>query len=440
MMRRSMWIFLVSAMALCASFAAQARLIPMPERELTLYVGEARVIAIPPVTRVAVGDGKLLSVTVVKNHQMVLLAQDAGETTVHLWARDGRQATVTVHIALANIVRVLHNVRDMLGDVRGLKIQAVGDHVVIDGRGLGATDLRFVAQVQKLYPQVVSFVRPAEVRMKRMIYMKVRIMEFDKQALNNLGIEWQNVINGPAFGVLGDLYANGVYRILPSPALAPSFQFYQNQLPLHATNFRNYAGITSELDSVIHLLESSGKAYKLASPELSTRSGGTATFLAGGEIPLPVVSTLGQASVTFKQYGIRLNIQPVADSHGNILARLKTEVSNIDPSVTVQGIPGFLTRRTEAEINCHDGQTIVISGLVSATADEQLTKFPWLGDVPILGELFRSRKFQANRTDLVIFVTPHVVDANSPRNLKAIRKSDRLLKAFKQSLGRGIVD
>jgi pilus assembly protein CpaC len=186
---------------------------------------------------------------------------------------------------------------------------------------------------------------------------------------------------------------------------------------------------------------SNGDAGVLASPELATRSGGEAKFLAGGQVPLPVTSPTGQISVTFKDYGIKLNVMPVVDDNNLIQAKLETEVSSIDPSVRVQGIPGFLTRSTSSDINLKSGQTIVLSGLVNQDLSNNINKFPWLGDVPILGVFFKSKNFQANRSDLVMFVTPTVVDPSSTANQQRLDKGKQLRDRFEGILGKkGIVD
>jgi pilus assembly protein CpaC len=171
-----------------------------------------------------------------------------------------------------------------------------------------------------------------------------------------------------------------------------------------------------------------GQAYILANPRLVTRSGGTATFLAGGEVPIPVSAGFGAVSVTYKNYGVKLKIQPDVDHQGNILATVDTAISQINPALTVQGYPAFLTRKTDSVVNVHSGQTIVLSGLIHATGANSINKLPWLGDIPILGTLFRDTQFQHNQSELVIFVTPEVINPNSPANRAMIRQGRQKLQ------------
>ena len=154
----------------------------------------------------------------------------------------------------------------------------------------------------------------------------------------------------------------------------------------------------------------------LAEPNLTTRSGETASFLAGGEFPIQSVSGLGAVDVEFKEYGIKLDIEPVVDENQNIVSRVMAEVSSIDPSVSIGSIPGLLTRKTESVINVKNNETIVISGLVSSEMSKSVSKFPFLGEIPILGELFKSRDFRDKKSELVIFVTPTIVYPGEERH------------------------
>jgi pilus assembly protein CpaC len=144
--------------------------------------------------------------------------------------------------------------------------------------------------------------------------------------------------------------------------------------------------------------------------------------------------------VEYKDYGIKLHLEPLVNAQGDISAKIETEISKIDPSVTVAGFPGFLTRRANTELNVHEGDTIVISGLVDANAARTIDKVPGIGQIPVLGELFKSRAFQANRTDLVVFVTPYIIDANSRRNQDLIKRSDQLRDDFRNNAGPDIVN
>src|SRR5690606_20949803 len=203
--------------------------------------------------------------------------------------------------------------------------------------------------------------------MKPTVLMDVRIMEFRRNALRDLGIQWQSTIDGPSGGAIRD-FDTSFYRILPDGS--PFEDLVDGMPPINS--WATYFGLATSITSRINLLTESGDAYELASPQLSARSGGTASFLAGGEIPIPMVGAFGATTVEFREYGIKLDIEPIVNGNGEISAVVSTEVSKIDPSVAVQGIPGLLTRKTDTEMNVRDGQTIVISGLVNIEGSKEI--------------------------------------------------------------------
>jgi len=239
--------------------------------------------------------------------------------------------------------------------------------------------------------------------MEKMIRMNVKIVEVRKSAVKELGIDWANSANGPAFSTVGDFFSNNLYSNYGDSGIS-------TELPNRISSFSTHFGIATSITSQINFLAANGDAITLAEPMLSSKNGGSAKFLAGGEVPYPVTGANGQVTVEFKEYGIKLEVSPFADDMGNVSTKIFTEVSQIDPAVTVLGAPGLLTRRTETEINVVTGKTIVISGLLTAESSEDIDKLPGLGDIPYLGALFRSENFRNQATELVVFVTPEVVD------------------------------
>ncbi|GFZ93725.1 type II and III secretion system protein family protein [Dyella caseinilytica] len=431
----ALWLF-----AHCVP-VARADAVVIPD-QITMYAGQALVQNAPgSLTRVAVGDGKMMQVKVLGDRQMVLIASKEGDTSLQLWMSDGSQRSVAVHIVVGNTDQVADLVRQLLGSGGPISVNAVGGNVVLSGNNLSPSDVAHVTAIRKLYPQVLDFTSANAVNMQPMVLMKVRIMEFDKTSLNQVGIQWDSVIAGPSGGLVHDWVTNPYYRVQSSGFNGVDGTGSNVILPTRVPGTASYFGIATSIGSQINLLEQDGKAWELAAPQLSARSGGTADFLVGGQVPIPISNgVLGQVQVDYKDYGIKLHIAPVVNSDGEISTDLSTEISRIDPTVTVQGYPGFVTRRTETQVNVHEGQTIVISGLVDAQGSKDYDKFPGLGDLPVLGPLFRSRNFQAKRTELVVFVTPIVVDANSPDNKKEIEHSDHLRDDFRKTIGSDIVD
>lgn len=426
------WGLVFFVVALFSS-AVAAQVAPLPD-SLTMYAGQAAVHSINGVLkRVAVGNGDLVEVKTLGRSELVIIANTPGDTSLHLWMQDGSQRDVALHVIAGNTDQTVPVVRELLAGVAGIQVQAVGGNIVITGGELDAAGAQRIAAVQKLYPQIVNFTSADPVGMRPTVLMDVQVMEFDRNALEELGIRWDSTIAGPGGGLIKDFTTNDYYRLVPDGS-----PFTDLALPLKGLGTQAFMGIATSIASRINLLVNKGKAFALASPQLSARSGGTAEFLAGGEVPIPVSSLFGQTQVTFKEYGIRLQIEPVVNDANEISATMMTEVSRIDPSVTVGGIPGFLTRRAKTEINVRSGETIVISGLTDLNAAKSADKFPLLGDIPVLGRLFRSDNFRANRSDLVIFVTPRVVTPQSPENQAVLDRGQRIRDDFDATLGKDI--
>jgi len=221
---------------------------------------------------------------------------------------------------------------------------------------------------------------------------------FQQPVFAGSGIGGSNAIN-PASPPLSPITAAGVLS-----GAAP-FGFLVGQL-------------SNRLQVAVNALEQSGAARSLAEPNLVALSGDTASFLAGGEFPVPEVGATGTPSFGFQPYGVGLSFTPTALRNGIINLVIKPEVSEIDPThtVTVAGtsVPGLITRKASTTLELRDGQSFMLGGLLQNNGTNDIDQLPWLGDVPVLGALFRSTEYQKNETDLVILVTPHIVKPMTP--------------------------
>lgn len=416
-----------------AGIAGAAEPSASPTTEISLYIGEVKTLPVTRIQRIAIGNGKLITTNVLEK-ELLLLGEQSGRTSMMIWTTDGKELKYTVNVVPTDISDTQRRLSALLANMPGIKVDRVGQHVVVTGNA-SKPDLSRIASIAGLFPQALNMVREEEVTMKRMVYLKLQIVEMKKSLAENIGIAWDTSISGPAGGAAIDTRTNDLFRI---PQQSPGFP----ALPLSIQSFRGYFGIATAITSRINLAVSNGDAWVLATPELSTRSGGEAKFLAGGQIPVVTpASGLSPATVTYKDYGIKLSIKPVADDKGYVSSAVSTEVSTIDNSVAVNNQPGFLTRQTDSEINVQAGQTMVISGLVNQDLARDVQRVPWLGELPILGPLFRSTNFRSGRTDLVIFVTPTVVDPTSTINRERLDKALDMQEKFQQRLGpKGIVD
>ena len=383
--------------------------------ELELFVGETRVLPSPKVARIAVGNGRVLSASVVDERDILLIANDAGATMIHTWASDGRTRRYNVQVRPADMSRTTREILDFLSGSSNVKARAVGDRVLVEGQNLTDEQLFRIDELAKRYPQIVNFT--TRVGWERMILMDVKVVEFRKDKLRELGVRWDTSAPGFNAGVAGDIITGGF--VVNPPAGTGGVQGIES-LPRPIDPFRWYFGIVSAITSRLNLLEREGDAVVLATPQLTARSGSSAKFQAGGEIPYSVVNQNGFVTVQFKNFGIILEVKPRADTTGAIRSEILAEVSEPDPSVSsLQGVPGLRTRRTQTEFNVRSGETMVLSGLLERRKGVTYERVPGLGRIPILGYLFQSKRFADGESELVIFVTPVIVTAqDSPLNAR----------------------
>lgn len=412
-------------------FAAQALAAPTQETELTMYVGEAKVLNEPGVRRLAVGNGQVLNATVLDERQVLVLAEEEGQSSLYVWRRAGGEHAYTITVVPANVGRLMTEVRALLGDNDKVRTRVIGDKIILEGSDLTDEQARRVEEIGKRYPLIVNLI--SRVGLEPMVVTDVRILEFRKTALRDLGIRWStDSIAGPTYGVLGDISRSAPFVQPPegTGTAAGRGPVVGSRISPFATYFELNSTITSAISAAV----SKGDATFLAEPRLTTKSGGSAKFLAGGEVPIPVDNGFGSVTVQFKPYGVKLEVTPIVGESGAINMTVLTELSAIDAELTVRDVPAFLTRRTDTQVNLQTNETLVVSGLFDGVATKSLEKVPGLGDVPVLGELFRSRRFRRNETDLVILLTPRLVFSRAAEakaeTENAEQKSDRAEQQF----------
>lgn len=399
-------------------FSARATVLQELPSTLTLYVGQMVLIKTGGVSRVAVGNGKTLEARVLDSANMLVTAQDAGDSTLHVWDKSGGVRKVKVRVNIADLDRIADELREITRGISGVGIRRIGERIILDGSNLDPAAVERLNTIADLYkPVVVSLATAERIRVDRMVDIQVRIVEFSRTALDDLGVRWNSSTDGFSFGVFSDIASSGSYRILPENSSTFTTSTPEGQSFLSRTRRQpeSYFGLALSLSSRLNLLVQRGNALLLASPNLSTRSGGEAKYLAGGEIPLPTLSTFGVGSVDFKPYGVRLNIKPIADGEGNISGSILTEVSSIDRTVAVQGIPGLLIRRTDTEFNVRDGETVVLSGLLNRESNRASDGVPGLRNAPVIGNAFRADTDTDRTQEVVVFITPRVVDPSYSR-------------------------
>ncbi len=258
-----------------------------------------------------------------------------------------------------------------------------------------------------------------------MVLSEVQIVEIRRSNTDSIGIGWPTDLSGVANPQMSLL--NGAF--LPGPGV---------------TNGSWSIGLSTTSAMSINFIMSDGYARLLAQPKLVCASGESAEFLAGGEVPIPLI-TANAFTIEFKPYGIILKLKPTADRNGNINTLIETEASEVDKSVSIAvgnniSVPGFRTRKVKTNVTVRHGETIVLSGVFSNDEEKDVSKVPGLGHIPILGELFKSRDFIGSKRELVIFVTPRIVNPDTERIQKIIEDIKNRYKQARDEVSYSIFD
>ena len=409
------------------------RIDPDAPEVLQLSVGETHLLRQSRVRRIVVGSGRVIQVSALDRDQILIIPEAAGQSSLHLWGPKGEQRRLQIVVTERDVLRVQSEVEALLGRGSQVRTRVVGDQVMLESDRPTEEDIARIAEIGKRYPQVVSLVSRAG--FERMVQMEVRMIEIGRNALERLGVQWQSgsgtpfSMAGPSFGLIGDFKR--------TPAFLPGGEAQSAGLAVRPRigPFAIAASLVTSISSMIDLLVQSGDAAILAEPRLSCRSGGTARFVAGGELPIPVVSPNGAASVQFKEYGVRFEVSPVVNEAGMIAATLLAEISSINPEVRVRDIPGLRKQSASTQANLVEGQTLVIAGMISNEISGSVDKLPGLGDLPILGRLFSSRRFQDRETEMIVLITPRlqeqVSETESTRSQDLVGRYDDLRRKLR---------
>lgn len=444
-----------------------------------LSVGQSQTIGVRgTITKVQVLNPSIADVATYSTRSATIVGVDAGTTELLIFT-GRRKYKYTVVVTKVEVGRLFKQVRSYLGRIEGIYPRLIGDGIVISGAALTADDygraqaavrlfgnkvrnlVRFKASAVEQINQIFKSSGLTDVRGRliggrvflegsvgskdemgkvdailrayglqvenlvrvgggKQVLLEVEFVEMRKNGLQRIGVTWPAVYG--VNDVTGTLEAK--IPIKPRGADAVTMNISS---PIQAGRF------------ALEALYSTGNARLLAQPKLVCGSGKKAEFLVGGEVPI-VVITQNVVNIQYKEYGIRLKIQPTADSLGNVRAQIFAEVSEIDQSVAIQNIPGFRTRKFNTFVTVKDGASIVLSGLFSNSEQKSVSKLPLLGHIPILGELFKSREFREQKTTLVVFVTPRVVSADHPWVRKSIRDIQRLYSDYKDEVGWKVFD
>ncbi len=384
---------------------------------ISLVQGQSRVIEQSNISKVAIGDATIASVKVINSSQLMVTGISRGITNLSVWQVSGKKRDYTIRVTIEDLKLVAFDVKELLYGVEGVTVNVIGNRVVLGGQVIKADDYDKIEKVISLYPQVINFVKKNAVRLDKMVQIDVKMMEVDKGFAKNIGIGWPQTIP------LSTEF-KGAYPAIDSQPRIGAFSIA--------------GSILSDFGFVFNMMVNNNLGRVLSNPVLVCRSGDQASFIAGGEIPIPTTSTLGQTNVNWKEFGVILNIQPATDEFNNISLKIHAETSDIDMAnaVSANGInlPAFVTRKTETVVNLTQGETLVLSELLNDKGFKSVAKFPLIGSIPILGELFKSRKYQYSQSQFLVFITPAIIRPGSIDTTR-IKDMNRRYNDANKSLG-----
>ncbi len=398
-------VFCAAVLSLCSGVVAPAWGLEDSHPRLEIEVGKSRIINSPKqIRRASMADPKFADALVLSPTQIYLVGKEVGETNLTLWDQDEQVLKTYVLRVVTGLTWLKEQIYELLNE-KDIRITANQDYIALSGTVTSATNLTHALVLAEAFaPKKV--LNLLQVGGNHQVMIEVRIAEMNRSLARRLGINF-SVINGNDFGItqLGGLSSTTV-----GDTLSSTFSSAINAI------FRIQSG-GMDWTFFIDALKTQGLVKILAEPNLVTLSGQEATFLAGGEVPILVAQALGANSIEFKQFGVAVTFKPTVLSPEKISMQVTPEFSEVDDSRgTVAGVPGFLTRRVSTVIELGDGQSFAIGGLIQDSVRENLSKYPFLGDVPVLGALFRSSQFEKNETELIIIVTPHLVKPINTKN------------------------
>ncbi len=331
----------------------------------------------------------------ITDKSIYLVGKSPGTTTVNLYSAAGAPVGLLAVEVGADTASMSRSIRAGV-PTSHVRVSSVNGRVLLSGTVPDSTSMQKVLDIVNQYGSS-GVINTLTLTGGQQVNLEVRILEAQRDAGRQLGIQWNASIGTSTATVAGG----------PSnPASgAPSFSSFIANVISSASGIN----ISAEIDA----LEARSLVRTLADPNLTTLSGVNASFLAGGQVPIRVPDANGNATLTYKDFGVRLVFTPVVLDGDRIQIHLTPEVSDIG-SFTSGGDPVFTTRNLDATVELRDGQSFSVAGLLQNSTNMSQNQLPWIGDVPILGSLFKSSSYQKHDTELVVIVTPRLVQPNSP--------------------------
>jgi pilus assembly protein CpaC len=393
----------VVAMAWLLPFAvapAQARVIEVDSSShsaaITIPIGKSENVHTDGAfSDVVVADPETADVVPLTDHSVSILGKKIGATRVSLYG-EGKRLVGLVDVEVSyDTVRLSAAIARQFPYAR-IKVSSLNGRLLLSGSAPDAITVdRAMAFAKQFGPDVINSM---QVSAPQQVLLAVRFIEVSRTASRELGIQWNVVAQNinATIGTSALLSGNAPFGTILSHVLKGN----------------------TNVDALIQALEQRQVARSLAEPNLVALSGDTANFLAGGEFPFPVAAQLGLVTIEWKRFGVGLAFTPTVLGNGQINLKIEPEVSQLDPTNVVQvgsvAVPSLIVRRANTTVELRDGQSFAMAGLLQNTSNANLEQLPWIADVPVIGALMRSTQYKKKETDLVIIVTPHLVQPARP--------------------------
>ena len=370
-------------------------------------LNESKYMAASGITRLAVGNPAIADVQLLSSGDFLLVGKKAGTTSLIVWSDGGRRTEYTVYVA-GNDRGMASAIQDAIGYPK-VHVQMMKDRVMLRGKVENQYEHDTALKIAGLYTggddsgviDLLEMEHPSQIR------LEAQIIEIGSNYAKDLGIQYwsqtpekqDETTTGITVGTAGIFYGGEDFS---------SSRKHGGWLGSHVAN----------VNVTLQALINQGKARILSRPSITTLSGKNANILIGGRIPVPISDGNGNVSVDWREYGIRLNIEPKVDSEDKITSKVHAEVSTLDKASSVKidsySIPGILSREADTEVNVHSGMTMVIGGLINSEDSKSISKIPLLGDLPIIGRFFQHTSKSRDKRELIILITPTLVSDDTP--------------------------
>lgn len=386
---------------------AQGSQVQAASSGVMLAVGRGTLVKLDrPMSDVFIADPNIADIQVRSPTLLYVFGKGPGETSVYATNKAGG----VVYSANVRVGNNFDQVRTMLRTAMpdaAIDVTALNGMTILTGTVKAPDDVEEAHRlVQAIVGDKVTVVNRLKTATPMQVTLQVKIAEVSRDLMKEIGVNLQAFGGDFSFAQGRDFIQNGGYTY--------------KEVGSTAVLSKRFLGL--DFTGALDLLEQDGVVTTLAQPSLTALSGETASFLAGGEFPIPIQQSLGTTTIEYKQYGVGLAFTPTVLNDGRISMRVRPEVSELSDAGSVNfggfTIPALATRRAETTVELGSGQSFVIGGLLKNIGNNSTDKTPWLGDLPIIGALFRSNRFRRQETELVIVVTPYLV---KPVSASAIR-------------------